>query len=141
MVKAAGMSIYSFSRERELFAQWDRKRRAELEARESNTTLADSKSIVCPAPICIIQRFSTASGDESGDHVASSLSAHVWKIKCAVGDVIQSAEHVLVILEAMKTEVNIEAGEEFIGRTVKGFGRGAKEGGSVSAGEPLVYFE
>ncbi|KAL1938008.1 hypothetical protein VTO73DRAFT_12019 [Trametes versicolor] len=111
------------AREQELFAQWDRKRRAELEARQSDTNLTDT------------------SGDENGDHVASSLSAHVWKIKCAVGDVIQSAEHVLVILEAMKTEVNIEAGEEFVGRTVKGFGRGAKEGGSVSAGEPLVYFE
>ncbi|KAI0759541.1 urea carboxylase [Trametes elegans] len=78
---------------------------------------------------------------DSGEALASSLSAHVWKIKCAVGDVVKTAEDILIILEAMKTEVNVEAGEEFVGRKVKGFGRGVKEGGSVSAGDPLVYFE
>ncbi|OJT05231.1 hypothetical protein TRAPUB_3969 [Trametes pubescens] len=122
-IRQAQGAVSEETRERELFAQWDRTRRAELEARQQDATLTDT------------------TGDESGEHVASSLSAHVWKIKCAVGDVIQSAEHVLVVLEAMKTEVNIEAGEEFVGRRVKGFGRGAKEGSSVSAGEPLVYFE
>ncbi|KAI0357270.1 urea carboxylase [Trametes cingulata] len=111
------------ARERELFAEWDSQRRAELEARQSQAPATD------------------ATGEESGEHVASSLSAHVWKIKCAVGDVIKSPEDVLIILEAMKTEVNVEAGEEFVGRKIKGFGRGVKEGGSVSAGDPLVYFE
>ncbi|KAI0368220.1 urea carboxylase [Pilatotrama ljubarskyi] len=111
------------ARERELFAEWDRRRRAELEARQSQTSAADTI------------------GDESGECVASSLSAHVWKIKCAIGDVIKGPEDVLIILEAMKTEVNVEAGEEFVGRKIKGFGRGVKEGGSVSAGDPLVYFE
>ena len=52
-----------------------------------------------------------------------------------------SAEQVLVILEAMKTEVNIEAGEEFVGRRIKGFGRDIREGGSVHAGEAMVYFD
>ncbi|KAI0631868.1 urea carboxylase [Trametes polyzona] len=109
------------ARERELFAEWDRQRRAELEAQRTRNDGAD--------------------GEEGGECVTSSLTAHVWKIKCAIGDVIQSAEDVLIILEAMKTEVNVEAGEEFVGRKIKGFGRGVKEGGSVSAGDALVYFE
>ncbi|KAI0323769.1 urea carboxylase [Cubamyces sp. BRFM 1775] len=79
--------------------------------------------------------------DARGEFVASSLTAHVWKIKCAVGDVIKTAEDVLIILEAMKTEVNVEAGEDFVGRKVKGFGGGVKEGGSVQAGDALVYFD
>ncbi|KAH9850513.1 urea carboxylase [Lenzites betulinus] len=112
------------ARERELFTQWDLQRRAELDARQAQASVADGPT-----------------GDESGACVASSLTAHIWKIKCAPGDVVNSAEQVLVILEAMKTEVNIEAGEEHVGRRVKGFGRGVREGGSVSAGDPLVYFE
>ncbi|KAI8976308.1 urea carboxylase [Trametes punicea] len=87
------------------------------------------------------QASGVASEEARGDFVASSLTAHVWKIKCAVGDVVRSAEDVLVILEAMKTEVNIEAGEEFVGRRIKGFGRGVAEGATVQAGDPLVYFE
>ncbi|KAI0820844.1 urea carboxylase [Trametes gibbosa] len=76
-----------------------------------------------------------------GDRIASSLTAQVWKINCTAGDAVNHAEQVLVILEAMKTEVNIEAGEEFVGRRVKGLGRGVREGGSVSAGDVLVYFD
>lgn len=76
--------------------------------------------------------------DVSGDVVVSSLSASVWKIKCKPGDTIKCAEDVLVVLEAMKTEINIEAGEENVGRTVKGFGKGVKEGAAVRAGDTLV---
>ena len=65
----------------------------------------------------------------------------MWKIKCAIGDVVQSAEDVLIILEAMKTEVNVEAGEENVGRRVRGFGRDVREGTSVRAGDVLVFFE
>ncbi|KAH7906361.1 allophanate hydrolase subunit 2-domain-containing protein [Hygrophoropsis aurantiaca] len=82
------------------------------------------------------------SDPESGSaSVTSSMSASIWKIKCRPGDVIQSADDVLIILEAMKTEINIPAGEENIGRTVKGFGRGIKEGASVGAGDVLVWME
>ncbi|TFK80957.1 urea carboxylase [Polyporus arcularius HHB13444] len=110
------------ARERELFAAWDRRRREELEARKS----AASDLV--------------AAADEGGDCLTSSLTAHVWKIKCSVGDRVTSAEQVLFILEAMKTEVNIEAGEENVGRTVKGFGRDVKEGGAIQAGDVLIYF-
>ena len=58
-----------------------------------------------------------------------------------VGDVVKSGEDVLVILEAMKTEVNVTAGEGNVGRRVAGFGQGLREGSTVQAGTPLVYFE
>ncbi|OSD02241.1 urea carboxylase [Trametes coccinea BRFM310] len=108
------------ARELALFSEWDRVRREELQARQLQ------------AP--------TSQGFDGGECLASSLTAHVWKIKCAVGDIIESPEDVLIVLEAMKTEVNVEAGEEFVGRRIKAFGPGVVEGGSVQAGNPLVYF-
>ncbi|KAH7886782.1 allophanate hydrolase subunit 2-domain-containing protein [Phlebopus sp. FC_14] len=72
-------------------------------------------------------------------YVASSMSASVWKIKCNVGNVIQSADEVLIILEAMKTEINVPAGEENVGKSVKGLGKGVREGANVQAGDPLVW--
>lgn len=79
--------------------------------------------------------------EEGAEAVVSSLTASVWKIKCKLGDVIKSGEDVLMILEAMKTEVNVEAGEENIGRTVIGFGNGVKEGVAVGSGDVLVVLK
>ncbi|KAJ3001785.1 hypothetical protein NUW54_g6213 [Trametes sanguinea] len=110
------------ARESELFSEWDRARRADLQARQTQAPAHEA------AP-------------DGGEFLASSLTAHVWKIKCAIGDVIKTPEDVLMILEAMKTEVNVEAGDEFVGRTIKAFGRGVVEGGSVQAGDPLIYFQ
>ncbi|KAG1748041.1 allophanate hydrolase subunit 2-domain-containing protein [Suillus lakei] len=73
--------------------------------------------------------------------VTSSISASVWKIKCQPGDIIQSADGVLVILEAMKTEINILAGEENVGKVVKSLGKGIRDGASVQAGDVLAWFE
>ncbi|KAG1727747.1 allophanate hydrolase subunit 2-domain-containing protein [Suillus paluster] len=73
--------------------------------------------------------------------VTSSMSASVWKIKCQPGDVVQSADDVLIILEAMKTEINICAGEECIGKVVKSLGKGIREGASVQVGDVLAWFE
>ncbi|TFK46271.1 urea carboxylase [Heliocybe sulcata] len=78
---------------------------------------------------------------EAGDAITSSLAATVWKIRCKPGDVIESAEQVVVILEAMKTEINVEAGEESVGKKVKGFGNGVREGTVVSSGNVLVVLE
>ncbi len=69
--------------------------------------------------------------------VVASLSGSIWKFQVMLGDVIQAAEQVVVILEAMKTEVNIEAGEENVGLTVKWF---AQEGATVSPGDVRVVF-
>ncbi|KAG6373685.1 allophanate hydrolase subunit 2-domain-containing protein [Boletus reticuloceps] len=52
--------------------------------------------------------------------VSSSMSASVWKIKC-------------------QTEIDVPAGEENIGKVVKGLGKDIREGVSVQAGDPLVW--
>lgn len=83
----------------------------------------------------------TAGVDGAAATVVSSLTASVWKIKCKPGDLVKSGEDVLIILEAMKTEVNVEAGEENIGRTVAGLGKGVKEGAAVGSGDVLVVFK
>ncbi|OBZ73034.1 putative urea carboxylase [Grifola frondosa] len=112
------------ARERELFLKWDSRRRQQLEKEHE-----------------IDSNVEDLNGSDTGDAVVSSLSAHIWKIKCSPGDIIRSGEDALVILEAMKTEVKIEAGEENIGKKVKGFGRGVKEGAAVNAGDVLVVLE
>ncbi|KAG9312718.1 hypothetical protein JVU11DRAFT_7145 [Chiua virens] len=71
--------------------------------------------------------------------ILSSMSASVWKIKCQVGQTIQSADEVMIILEAMKTEIDVPAGEENVGKVVKELGKGIREGVSVQAGDPLVW--
>ena len=87
--------------------------------------------------------YSEISGDVNGDtthlsSIASSLDGNIWKVKVKIGEKISSADQVVMILEAMKTEINIEAGEEAIGLTVVGLARGVREGASVRAGDPLV---
>jgi biotin carboxyl carrier protein len=79
--------------------------------------------------------------DAGGATVISSMSASIWKIRVQIGDTIRSAEDVVVILEAMKTEVNVEAGEENVGKKVKALGKGIREGAVVNAGNILVIFE
>ncbi|KIJ67378.1 hypothetical protein HYDPIDRAFT_84744 [Hydnomerulius pinastri MD-312] len=82
----------------------------------------------------------TEADEMSGDvFIPSSMSASIWKIKCQVGKTIESADEVVVILEAMKTEVNVPAGDGNIGRIVKGLGKGIREGATVQAGDPLVW--
>ncbi|KAK1232579.1 hypothetical protein PQX77_004290 [Marasmius sp. AFHP31] len=74
--------------------------------------------------------------------ITSPLSASIWKIKAAPGDEIQSANDVLIILEAMKTEIPVKAGAKNVGKKVIGFGSGdeerIREGGTVNAGEVLI---
>lgn len=77
---------------------------------------------------------------ETANFVSASLSGSIWQIKVKPGDDIRSADQIVVILEAMKTEIIIYAGEENVGLKVDGFGKGMREGKSVEAGEKLVYF-
>ena len=55
--------------------------------------------------------------------------------------IIESASTIVCVLEAMKTEVLVCAGEEHVGMRVVGVARGVKVGGTVRAGQRLVYFE
>lgn len=51
---------------------------------------------------------------------------------------MKSADEVLVILEAMKTEIPITAGEENVGLKVSGISKA--EGATVEAGDKLIFF-
>lgn len=91
---------------------------------------------------CTPLRLTCPAGGSVGDStVKSSLSASVWKVNCAPGYIVQSAEDILVVLEAMKTEVNIEAGEENVGRTVRSLGKDVQPGALVQAGDVLVTLD
>ncbi|KJA16224.1 hypothetical protein HYPSUDRAFT_147969 [Hypholoma sublateritium FD-334 SS-4] len=82
---------------------------------------------------------STVDYNNHGPHqVTASLFATVWRIKCKPGGVIHSESDVLVILEAMKTEIPVLAGEDNVGKTIQRFGYGIKEGSSVIPGETLL---
>lgn len=78
---------------------------------------------------------------ETPNFVCASLSGSVWKVTAAIGEAILSAEQVVVILEAMKTEIKISAGEENVGLKVVGLAQGIREGSVVKAGDKLLYFE
>ncbi|KAI5119239.1 hypothetical protein M0805_008790 [Coniferiporia weirii] len=72
--------------------------------------------------------------------VSASLAGTVWRIKAKIGDVIRSPDQVVVVLEAMKTEISIMAGDDNVGLKVWGFGKDVKEGKPVEAGDKLVFF-
>ena len=88
-------------------------------------------------PNCYIAKR-TSVALNGGLEVTASLFATVWKIKCKPGEIIQSESDVLVILEAMKTEIPVLAGHDNIGKKIQRFGSGIKEGASVVPGETLV---
>jgi urea carboxylase len=48
---------------------------------------------------------------------------------------------VVAILEAMKTEIPVRAGERAVGKVVKGFGRGVRDGEVVKPGDVLIVYE
>jgi urea carboxylase len=54
------------------------------------------------------------------------------------GDVVKSATDVLMILEAMKTEIPIHAGERNVGRAFKQLGKSIAEGAIVRPGDTLL---
>ncbi|KAL0571378.1 hypothetical protein V5O48_010583 [Marasmius crinis-equi] len=88
---------------------------------------------------------SSSSASAGTTTVASPLSASIWKIKAKLGDVIQSASDVLMVLEAMKTEIPVKAGGKNVGKKIVAFGsgegEGIREGGTVRAGEALVLLD
>lgn len=71
--------------------------------------------------------------------INSPLSATVFRIVVQRGEVIKSAEQLIVELEAMKTSVKVTAGEEFVGMRVLKIV--AEVGDDVSPGSALVYVE
>lgn len=82
-----------------------------------------------------------ATTSESSHVVVSPLPASIWKITIIPGTIIHSKDDVLLILEAMKTEIPVEAGKENVGKKVKQLGRNVREGAIINAGDILVVFE
>ncbi|KAJ3754406.1 urea carboxylase [Lentinula raphanica] len=69
------------------------------------------------------------------------LAAMIWKVLIEPGAVIQYEDEVLIILEAMKTEIPVKAGKQHVGKTVKALGKGVQEGGQVNLGDVLFFLE
>jgi urea carboxylase len=108
-------------RERVLLQEWENERSASASVTEATESLSlDDEDV------------------NLGTELTSSLFATIWKINFKPGDVIPSDDAVVVVLEAMKTEIPILAGEGNSGKKVVRLGRGTKEGGSVVPGEVLV---
>ncbi|KAF8998396.1 urea carboxylase [Cyathus striatus] len=71
--------------------------------------------------------------------VTAPLFASIWKINCRPGQVIESGDEVIFVLEAMKTEIPVKVGRRNVGKCVRGFGKGVKLHGAVQPGNVLVY--
>jgi acetyl-CoA carboxylase biotin carboxyl carrier protein len=69
------------------------------------------------------------------ERVEAPVTGSVWKIECAVGDVVEDGD-VLMILESMKMEIPVEA--ESDGRVSELL---CAEGDAVADGQPLLVLE
>ena len=67
--------------------------------------------------------------------VAAHITGTVWKIECAIGDVVAEGDTV-VVLESMKMEMPVEAEDAGIVRSIH-----VEEGQAVREGEPLVTLD
>ncbi|KAG7087251.1 hypothetical protein E1B28_013232 [Marasmius oreades] len=121
--RRAGVEINSI--EQVLLREW------ELSKEKASRSIDTGKS----------EAFST----EATTAVTSPVHASVWKIKARLGDEVKSAGDVLIILEAMKTEIPVKAGSRNVGKKVVGFGEvdgeGIKEGVAVRMGDVLVILD
>lgn len=77
--------------------------------------------------------------DSTSPAIISTMAAAIWKIRVHPGDTLTNADEVVVTLEAMKTEIDVPAGEEFVGKKVKRLC--VKEADVVGSGDRLVVFE
>jgi len=122
--QARGVALEE-AREKVLWKEWQERERERTKHKDNADTDMNSQSIL----------------PENARFASASVSGSVWKIVTSVGSTIESAEDVLVILEAMKMEIKIQAGEENVGGKVVGFGHGIQEGTTVQAGDVLVVIE
>ncbi|KAJ6572508.1 allophanate hydrolase subunit 2-domain-containing protein, partial [Mycena vulgaris] len=104
-------------KEKHLLEQWELRKQVDLETSVPNDEVIPAGSKLITSP----------------------LFGNIWKICCRAGDIIASSDTTVAILEAMKTEIPIKAGESNVGMTVSGFGKGVREGASVHPGDGLVF--
>ncbi|KDR71879.1 hypothetical protein GALMADRAFT_74481 [Galerina marginata CBS 339.88] len=76
--------------------------------------------------------------EEDGFKITASLFATVWKINCNQGDIVSADSEILMVLEAMKTEIPVVGGVEAVGKRIRGLGKGIREGASVRPGDTLL---
>jgi acetyl-CoA carboxylase biotin carboxyl carrier protein len=69
------------------------------------------------------------------ERVEAPVTGSVWKVECAVGDVVEEGD-VLVVLESMKMEIPVEADSD--GRISELL---CAEGDAVADGQTLVVLE
>ena len=112
-----------FSSEIGLLAQWEQHHLQEMPS-QHNSAQGDS------------QKNLTVDPGRVGVYAPTSGTIHT--ICCLPGDVIDDPDTVLVVLEAMKTEVAVVGGDEAVGRRVSDT---VDIGRNVQAGETLVVLE
>ncbi|KAG6836661.1 hypothetical protein H0H93_005208 [Arthromyces matolae] len=116
---ATEIQTLSLRPEQELFRDWSIEQQAKR--------LAQQVSVA-----------SDAAGDDSVTTLTSPLFASIRKIKCKSGDKISSADEVLIVLEAMKSDIPVKGGDSNVGKVVKNFGEGISEGEPVRLGDVLI---
>lgn len=124
------------SREQELLREWELTKKAGGGNLESVAQGQRLKILIANESTI---KAILGDGPIDSSKVVASLFASVWKIRCSVGDVVDKADDVLVVLEAMKTEISVKAGKSNVGKTIRGFGSGIREGAMVKPGDILVF--
>ncbi len=84
------------------------------------------------------ERAADMAHDQDALTVTADMSANIWKINVAVGDLLSKQQEV-VILEAMKMEIPIVLPEELAGCKVVSVAR--KAGSAVSAGDVILVLK
>ncbi|KAF5390725.1 hypothetical protein D9757_002604 [Collybiopsis confluens] len=107
-------------REKGLLEEWTRERRKDAERSAIHNDGGNRSDLV---------------------HVSAPMSAMISKILIEPGSKIQSEGEILVLLEAMKTEIPIKANKSHVGLVVDSVGNGFKEGGTVQSGDALLLLK
>ncbi|TFK71178.1 AHS2-domain-containing protein [Pluteus cervinus] len=94
-----------------------------------------ARQLVKPPPVAGAQGNEPANGAA----LTSPLSATIRKITCKPGDSVGAGD-ILFVLEAMKTEVPVRAGEENAGRVIQSLGPGIGPQVMVSSGSVLLFW-
>jgi acetyl-CoA carboxylase biotin carboxyl carrier protein len=68
-------------------------------------------------------------------HVEAHITGTIWKIECAVGDMVEEGDTV-AILESMKMEMPVEAEDSGVVTQIL-----CEEGQAVNEGDPLIELE
>ncbi|RDB19014.1 putative urea carboxylase [Hypsizygus marmoreus] len=118
--------------EQEYLREWESEKNASLETRViGNGRKRPSPHKLLPATT------QTPQSHEEPVLVHAPLFASVQKIKLGPGDILRSTDDIVLILEAMKTEIPIRGGDNNVGKVIERLGNGIAAGSLVSPGDVL----